>query len=218
MNASARRRITYANVMSTIAVVLGLGGTAVAGFMVGTSQIKDSAVTSRKIKDGSVAGRDLNRNTITINGSNITDHSIAARKLTGTLPSEPPLGYARQTGGELAVPTDGIDVPVSDSTYTSVANRPTQVVLWATSGSTTCGSVPMLTLKDGSTPLASVMVTASTPGSTSTSPPIVIAPAATATEHTLTLSAGICTVMDGGFTPTPAPWSLADAGFYITAL
>lgn len=61
-----RSRFTYANVMSTIAVVLALGGaTAVAAGglarnSVGTQQLKKNAVTGVKVKDGSLSGADVN--------------------------------------------------------------------------------------------------------------------------------------------------------------
>jgi hypothetical protein len=56
-----RRRLTYANVMSTLAVFLVLGGaTAVAAGLaknsVGPKQLKKNAVTAAKIKKGAVTG------------------------------------------------------------------------------------------------------------------------------------------------------------------
>ena len=55
---------TYANVMSTVAVFIALGGTsyAVASLpknSVGDRQLKNNAVTSEKIKDGAVTAADL---------------------------------------------------------------------------------------------------------------------------------------------------------------
>ncbi len=58
-----RSRLTYANVMSTFAVFMLLaGGAAVAAKKVkriGTSQIKASAVTAGKIKNGAVTNAKL---------------------------------------------------------------------------------------------------------------------------------------------------------------
>jgi hypothetical protein len=56
-----RKRLTYANVMSSIAVFLVLGGaTAIAAGLaknsVGTKQLKKNAVTTKKIKNGAVTG------------------------------------------------------------------------------------------------------------------------------------------------------------------
>jgi hypothetical protein len=65
MNPHPRRRLSYANVMSTLAVFLVLGGGAAfaAGGLgpdsVGTKQLKNGAVTGAKIKDGTVTGSNL---------------------------------------------------------------------------------------------------------------------------------------------------------------
>ncbi len=55
------RKLSYANVMSTIAVFLALGGTsyAVARNSVGTRQLKSSAVTSGKIRNGTIQRKDM---------------------------------------------------------------------------------------------------------------------------------------------------------------
>ncbi len=56
-----RPQLTYANVMSTIAVFLALGGTsyAVARNSIGNRELKANAVTSAKVKDGSLTTSDL---------------------------------------------------------------------------------------------------------------------------------------------------------------
>lgn len=59
-----RKRLTYANVMSSIAVFLVLGGAAFAAIKlpknsVGAKQLKNNAVTSAKVKDGSLLGSDF---------------------------------------------------------------------------------------------------------------------------------------------------------------
>jgi hypothetical protein len=67
---SVRKRLTYANVMSSIAVFLVLGGaTAVAATTlgkntVGSKQLKNNAVTSAKIKNGAVTGAKLKLSSI----------------------------------------------------------------------------------------------------------------------------------------------------------
>jgi hypothetical protein len=69
-----RKRLTYANVMSSIAVFLVLGGAAVAAGLaknsvgskqlkknaVTTAKIKNNAVTTAKIKDGAITGAKVN--------------------------------------------------------------------------------------------------------------------------------------------------------------
>lgn len=63
-------RLTYANVASTLALVvaLGGGGAAVAAGLaknsVGTKQLKASAVTSAKVKDNSITGKDVAESTL----------------------------------------------------------------------------------------------------------------------------------------------------------
>ena len=64
---SVRKRLTYANVMSSIAVFLVVaGGTALAASQlgkntVGPKQLKENAVTATKIKDGAVTAGKLSR-------------------------------------------------------------------------------------------------------------------------------------------------------------
>lgn len=60
-----RRRLTYANVMATIAVFVALGGSSYAALSlpkksVGTKQLKRNAVTSPKVRDGAITGADVN--------------------------------------------------------------------------------------------------------------------------------------------------------------
>jgi hypothetical protein len=59
-----RKRLTYANVMSSIAVFLVLGGAAFAAVQlpknsVGSKQLKKNAVNSGKVKDGSLKATDF---------------------------------------------------------------------------------------------------------------------------------------------------------------
>jgi hypothetical protein len=65
-----RSRLTYANVVSTLALFLvGAGGTAFAASQlaknsVGTAQIKNKAITTAKIKNGAVTGAKINLSTL----------------------------------------------------------------------------------------------------------------------------------------------------------
>lgn len=62
-----RERLTFANVMSALAVFIALGGSAVAiqRNSVNTKHLKRDAVTSAKVKNESLQGKDLRRDTIT---------------------------------------------------------------------------------------------------------------------------------------------------------
>ena len=61
-----RQRLTYANSMSTIAVMIALGGTSYAAIKlprnsVGTQQLRSSAVTSAKVRNGTLLRKDFKR-------------------------------------------------------------------------------------------------------------------------------------------------------------
>lgn len=63
-------RLTYANVMATVAVFLALGGiswaaTSLPRNSVGNGQLKRNAVTGSKVKNGSLTAADLKKGTIT---------------------------------------------------------------------------------------------------------------------------------------------------------
>jgi hypothetical protein len=61
-----RKRLTYANVMSSIAVFLILGGaTAIAAKKIGTNQLKAGAVTTGKIKKEAVTTAKIKKNAVT---------------------------------------------------------------------------------------------------------------------------------------------------------
>ncbi len=80
-----RRRFTYANTMSTIAVFLVLGGATAAAASqlgkntVGAKQLKNNAVTSAKIKKEAVTGAKIKKGSVT--GANLNLSSL------GTVPS-----------------------------------------------------------------------------------------------------------------------------------
>jgi hypothetical protein len=65
-----RQSLTYANVMSTIAVVFALGGatafaaTHLAKNTIGQKQIRANAVNGVKVKDGTLTGADINESTL----------------------------------------------------------------------------------------------------------------------------------------------------------
>ena len=55
-----RPRITYANVASTLALVLALGGVSYAAVKINGKNIKDRTVTAKKIKKNALTGTEIN--------------------------------------------------------------------------------------------------------------------------------------------------------------
>jgi hypothetical protein len=111
-----RGRITYANVMSTVAVFMAMGGVAWAAALpknsVGTAQLKKNAVTSSKIKNGQVASGDLKDNGIqgvdvkdaALNGADVADGGLTAADLAaGTIPPAMSVVVREQTVANVAV-------------------------------------------------------------------------------------------------------------------
>lgn len=91
-----KRHLSYANVMSTIAVFLLLGGaTAIAAKKqtqkIGTAQLKASAVTTNKIKNGAVTEAKIAAAAVSsgkiadgsVTGSKIADGAVGGSKIAG---------------------------------------------------------------------------------------------------------------------------------------
>lgn len=103
----ARRRLSYANLMSTIAVFLTLGGaTALAAHMqlgknsVGSRQLKSQAVTTGKIRNNAV------------NGAKIATHSLTGEDINiGALGTVPNAGHADQADNATTVGNHGAACP-----------------------------------------------------------------------------------------------------------
>lgn len=91
MFSSIRRRLTYANVMSSIAVFLVIGGaTAFAALgknTVGTKQLKKNAVTAAKIKKNAITTAKVKNNAITaakIRSGAVVTSKLATNAVDGT--------------------------------------------------------------------------------------------------------------------------------------
>jgi hypothetical protein len=85
-----RKRLTYANVMSSIAVFMVLGGaSAIAATKIGTKQLKAGAVTTGKIKKNAVTASKIKKNAITT--AKIRQDAVTGAKLNeatlATVPS-----------------------------------------------------------------------------------------------------------------------------------
>lgn len=84
-----RKRLTYANVMSSIAVFLVLGGAAYAAHKIGSNEIKGNAITTGKIKKEAVTSTKIKNNAVT--GAKVKDGSLTGSDINastiGTVPS-----------------------------------------------------------------------------------------------------------------------------------
>lgn len=58
------KRLTYANVMSTLAVFIALGGSSYAAYSISGSSIKDRSITGRKIRHNSLSGIQVRESTL----------------------------------------------------------------------------------------------------------------------------------------------------------
>lgn len=152
-----RNRVTYANVMATIAVFLALGGaTAVAASKlgkntVGTKQLKKNSVTTAKLKKNAVTEKKVRNGAITT--AKIKDGAVTGAKVQtatlGTVPSAATFnGYSRRgivrvaesPAGEAAAP----EVPLLSAGAFSVYAK------CFTDGGVTVGVLYIRTSENGS--------------------------------------------------------------------
>lgn len=123
-----RKRLTYANVMSSIAVFLVVaGGSAFAASQlaknsVGTEQIKTNAVTTAKIKGRAVKSGKIA--VAAVRGNQVADHSLSSTQIapSSIKPEslEVPLSFvASFGGGSIAVPSGGpVAYTLNNATWT----------------------------------------------------------------------------------------------------
>lgn len=95
-----RTRLTYANVMATLAMFMALGGVAFAAATVGSQQIINNSILSRDVKNGTLTGSDV------ATGS-ITGAQVASDSLTGSDIDEATLGSVPTAAN--AGTLDGVD-------------------------------------------------------------------------------------------------------------
>jgi hypothetical protein len=89
-----RKRVTYANVMSSIAVFLVLGGaSAYAAKKIGSNEIKGNSITTGKIKKEAVSASKIKKNSVTT--AKIADGAVTGAKLNlGTVGTVPNAAHA----------------------------------------------------------------------------------------------------------------------------
>ena len=74
----------YAVATSTLALVVAVGGTSYAAVKIGTKQLKNNAVTSAKIKNRTITGKDLNLAKLgVVNNADTANHAIESSTLDG---------------------------------------------------------------------------------------------------------------------------------------
>lgn len=81
-------RLTYANVVASLALFVALGGVSYAALTlpansVGGKQIRKNAVTGPKVKNSSLSGADIKNSSIT--GSDVKDKSLSAADFNGSV-------------------------------------------------------------------------------------------------------------------------------------
>lgn len=76
-----RGRLTYSNVVATLALFLALGGTSVAALRIGSTQVRDNSLRSRDIRDNDLRGRDIRDGSLT--GRDLRRGSIRAGQVAG---------------------------------------------------------------------------------------------------------------------------------------
>lgn len=117
-----RSRLTYANVVSTIALILAIGGgAAFAASKIGTREIKANAVTTGKIAPGSVTSKRLARQAV-------RTKNLAARSVNSAQIAKDAVGHGKMkfpvyfvkspTGGSAQVTTSPSPYPLDDATWT----------------------------------------------------------------------------------------------------
>jgi hypothetical protein len=101
-----RKRLTYANVMSSIAVFLVLGGGAAFAAnqlgknSVGTKQLKKNAVTAAKIKNNAVTAGKIKGGAV--DGGKLADGSVTTQKIAGGAVATDRIAAGAITGGKIA--------------------------------------------------------------------------------------------------------------------
>jgi hypothetical protein len=133
-----RGRLSFANVMSVIAVCIALGGTSYAAFKlpknsVGSKQLKKNSVTKAKIKKNAVTAAKIKKNAVTaakiqngaVDGAKVKDGSLTGGDVdAATMPFSRVVAKLRGNS-TVEVPTtiDFAPYPLDNATYTQAANE-----------------------------------------------------------------------------------------------
>jgi len=82
MREPLRHRLTYANVMSTLAVFIALGGSSYATVSISGSNIKNRSISASKVKKNALTGLQIRESTLgRVNRARLADNSLRPLKL-----------------------------------------------------------------------------------------------------------------------------------------
>ncbi|HWA52541.1 MAG TPA: hypothetical protein VG816_00055 [Solirubrobacterales bacterium] len=123
-----RKRVTYANVMSSIAVFLVLGGgAAYAAKKIGSNEIKGNSITTGKIKKEAVSASKIKKNAVTT--AKIANGAVTGAKLNlGSVGTVPNANHANTADNANNANTVGGNHVVSFSLVGHSPIGPTQIL------------------------------------------------------------------------------------------
>jgi hypothetical protein len=121
-----RRKLTYANVMATLAVFVALGGASYAALKlpknsVGTKQLKKNAVTTKKIKSSSVNGAKVKN--ASLSGADIRDGSLTGSDVNAASMPFARIVHRARGNATMEVTSEPQIYPLDSPTYTQGANE-----------------------------------------------------------------------------------------------
>jgi len=122
-----RHRLTYANVISTLALFVALGGTTYAVSNIGSRDIRNNSVRSVDLRNNDVRGRDVRRRSLS--GSDVGENRLGGGAIKeSTLGKVPTAGNADTVGGltaeRLKVSCPAFTTPVAGVCVEGVASAP----------------------------------------------------------------------------------------------
>jgi hypothetical protein len=132
-------KLTYANVTSTLALFLALGGVSYAAISVGSAQIRNNSVRTQDLRNNNIRSKDIRNRTIVgrdvltnaLGGLQINENTLGrvpdAARLEGRLPSSfavaCPAGTAFHAGGCIETTARQAQTFAAASRTCGVANR-----------------------------------------------------------------------------------------------
>ena len=130
---SIRKRLSFANIMSAVAVFIALGGIAVAAGLpknsVGKKQLKSNAVTTAKIKKNAVTTAKIKKGAV--NGSKVKNDSLTGTQINeSTLATVPSAAVANSLANLSQLKLTKTGASAIGATYETAAAAATPVALY----------------------------------------------------------------------------------------